>query len=265
MFGTIAPRFRSLVTTIAQAFSIPLASGHAFTIGVDMSNAPFGTGPSFLRVIRLPDSATVLLIDKDGMVTLGRPTQSSNGQGGHGKALSLLGNSSEMLSVTTFSGTGGIELVGGGGFGPLRLATTGNQQVQLLPNGAGGSLAKAGAAGAVVWTTQGITSQAGAHWTLQGQSSTTAGRNMAVVDAAWADATDASRKGRLVARACDSTGTDREGWRVESDGTQALVGFFGQSAGARPTVSGSRGGNAALQSLLTSLAGLGLIVDSTSA
>lgn len=42
-------------------------------------------------------------------------------------------------------------------------------------------------------------------------------------------------------------------------------GFFGATAVARPTVTGSRGGNAALASLLTGLANLGLITDSSSA
>ena len=39
--------------------------------------------------------------------------------------------------------------------------------------------------------------------------------------------------------------------------------FFGTSAIAKPTVTGSRGGNAALASLLTALANLGLIVNSS--
>ena len=41
------------------------------------------------------------------------------------------------------------------------------------------------------------------------------------------------------------------------------LGFYGAAAAGQPTVTGSRGGNAALASLLTSLAGLGLIVDSS--
>jgi hypothetical protein len=41
------------------------------------------------------------------------------------------------------------------------------------------------------------------------------------------------------------------------------VGFYGTSAIAKPTVSGSRGGNAALDSLLTQLSSLGLITNST--
>jgi hypothetical protein len=43
------------------------------------------------------------------------------------------------------------------------------------------------------------------------------------------------------------------------------LGFFGATPAARPTVSGSRGGNEALASLLSALGELGLIVDSTTA
>lgn len=43
------------------------------------------------------------------------------------------------------------------------------------------------------------------------------------------------------------------------------VGFNGTSPIAKPTVTGSRGGNAALASLLTALANYGLITDSTTA
>ena len=42
------------------------------------------------------------------------------------------------------------------------------------------------------------------------------------------------------------------------------AGFFGTAPTTKPTVSGSRGSNAALASLLTALAGLGLLVDSSS-
>lgn len=41
------------------------------------------------------------------------------------------------------------------------------------------------------------------------------------------------------------------------------IGFFNTAPGGKPTVSGSRGANAALASLLTGLAGLGLVTDST--
>lgn len=41
------------------------------------------------------------------------------------------------------------------------------------------------------------------------------------------------------------------------------LGFFGATPGAQPTITGAKGGNAALTSLLTALATLGLVVDST--
>lgn len=56
---------------------------------------------------------------------------------------------------------------------------------------------------------------------------------------------------------------------IEIDGALnhdgSTVGFYGTTPAAKPTVAGSRGGNAALASLLTGLAALGLIADSTSA
>jgi hypothetical protein len=42
------------------------------------------------------------------------------------------------------------------------------------------------------------------------------------------------------------------------------VGFYGATPTTKPTVTGSRGGNAALASLLTALAAQGLIVDGSS-
>jgi hypothetical protein len=44
-----------------------------------------------------------------------------------------------------------------------------------------------------------------------------------------------------------------------------VVGFYGVPAVARQTVSGSRGGNAALASVITAMKNLGLIIDSTTA
>lgn len=43
------------------------------------------------------------------------------------------------------------------------------------------------------------------------------------------------------------------------------IAFFGGAAVGKPTITGSRGGNVALQNLLAQLAGLGLITDSTTA
>lgn len=51
--------------------------------------------------------------------------------------------------------------------------------------------------------------------------------------------------------------------RVSAGGAADGVGFHGTAPIAKPTVTGSRGGNAALASLLTALANYGLIVDGT--
>jgi hypothetical protein len=58
--------------------------------------------------------------------------------------------------------------------------------------------------------------------------------------------------------------TFHEGLRVGSNGSAAQISFFGGSLATKPTVTGSRGSNAALASLLTALAGLGLLTDSSS-
>jgi hypothetical protein len=53
---------------------------------------------------------------------------------------------------------------------------------------------------------------------------------------------------------------------LNTDGALAVgggAGFNGAAPAAKPTVSGSRGGNEALASLLSALAGMGLITDST--
>jgi hypothetical protein len=52
---------------------------------------------------------------------------------------------------------------------------------------------------------------------------------------------------------------------VVGDTTTRTVGFYGSGGQAQQTVTGSRGGNAALADLLTKLANLGLIVDGTTA
>jgi len=49
------------------------------------------------------------------------------------------------------------------------------------------------------------------------------------------------------------------------DGAANQVGFYGASPASKPSVTGSRGGNAALASLITALATLGLVTDNTTA
>lgn len=69
---------------------------------------------------------------------------------------------------------------------------------------------------------------------FQAQSSTTNARNQGLVTSTWASATDASRKGQVSLWAYDATAA-REGLRVETDGSNALIGFLGTAAVAQQT------------------------------
>ena len=75
---------------------------------------------------------------------------------------------------------------------------------------------------------------------------------------------------RLRVKGASSTSSDYALVVLNSSSTAMLVvrndnrlGFFGATEVARPTVTGSRGGNAALASALTALASLGLVTDSS--
>lgn len=103
----------------------------------------------------------------------------------------------------------------------------------------------------------------GVTFSLTAESTANDARGLASLIAYWVTATDASRKARVSFFVNDTAA--REALRLEASGTAPMVGFLGAAAVARPTVTGSRGGNAALASLLTALASLGLITDSTTA
>jgi hypothetical protein len=67
----------------------------------------------------------------------------------------------------------------------------------------------------------------------------------------------------VILRTDDSAGTSQNHLRVGTNATGTAVGFHSTAPIAKPTVTGSRGGNAALASLLTALANYGLITDSS--
>lgn len=97
---------------------------------------------------------------------------------------------------------------------------------------------------------------------LQAETSTTPKTNLLFFNASWYDITHASRTGRFQAFIADYA-SSREFLRAEANGSALAMSFFGVSAVTRPTVTGSRGGNAALASFLTAMQSLGLIIDST--
>lgn len=98
---------------------------------------------------------------------------------------------------------------------------------------------------------------------LLGESDTTTQQLMGRVRSTWQTATHASRKARVTFSAYDTA--ERDALMIEADGSNPMIGFLGTAPVAKPTVTGSRGGNAALADLLTKLAAFGLITDGSSA
>lgn len=90
-------------------------------------------------------------------------------------------------------------------------------------------------------------------------------RGAAILRGQLTTAAAATWVGRATLYAADYNNAGREILRGEGTGSAAAIGFLGAAAITRPTVTGSRGGNAALASALTALANLGLITDSTTA
>jgi len=92
-------------------------------------------------------------------------------------------------------------------------------------------------------------------------TTTSALRRVYTIDHSWTDSTDATRKSRVKLSVHDTA--SREAIRMEADGTESRLSFFGATAVVKPAVTGSRAGNVALQRLLIALADLGLIKDQT--
>lgn len=95
------------------------------------------------------------------------------------------------------------------------------------------------------------------------ESSTTADQPVGYMEARWTVATHASRRSEITFLVFDAS-SFRVPLTMGTTGSASAVGFHGSTPIAKPTVTGSRGGNAALASLLTQLASYGLITDSSS-
>jgi hypothetical protein len=100
----------------------------------------------------------------------------------------------------------------------------------------------------------------GSGFQFQLDSSTTANRVVAEIDALWATATDATRKARVVHYVYDTVA--REAFREEADGAQALLGFLGAAAVAQQSIGAAATDAASTQTLAnnirTALINLGL-------
>ena len=108
--------------------------------------------------------------------------------------------------------------------------------------------------------------------TIAGNNTGSAGGSVAIVKNAASNIIAIGNKSAILGGAYDATpylfhnGTLNTHGNTQVNGNLAItgnIGFYNTAPAAKPTVTGSRGGNAALASLLTALAGLGLITDSS--
>lgn len=99
--------------------------------------------------------------------------------------------------------------------------------------------------------------------TFFAESATVVNRNLGRLYFEWVTATDSGRasKGRVTAF-YETTERTALSWAATS--SEAQLGFFATTPAGKQTVTGSKGGNAALDSLLDALVAYGLITDSTS-
>lgn len=77
----------------------------------------------------------------------------------------------------------------------------------------------------------------------------------------WADSADATRKGRLILQADDYAGA-REGLRIEADGSEVILGFYGTTGTQRLAVTGTTVSEI-LSQLLDAVAQTGLVENQT--
>lgn len=260
-FNTLtALKYQAAGSTIAAAYAHGVANtAHNLTISTGFGNA------STNHTIRI---ATANWTDGSGTGaihlvagTVGLATTSlSVARGPSGGAVNIFGGG---LNVGTASGaatgeiraSGGLALGGASGATPGQIIaslstsiTNTSSRVLILEHNTSGTPA----------------ANFGIGVALRLQDEIAVQRDAAQIVASWRTTPSGGvRRGQLSILAYDQTAA-RTGLIVSSDGSGAMLGFYGASPLGRQTVTGSRGGNAALTSLLTVLANLGLIIDSTS-
>lgn len=177
---------------------------------------------------------------------VGGGSTTGNAQAG----VSGLSDSGAGVQGTSNTGPAVLGILTGPGFGGVEARYTGSnvgqQQLMTLRNN----------------TTGTVVAGTGVQFNIYGKSATVADRLIGQLTAVWGVATDAVRTGLVRITAGDSGGA-RVGLAVGSSGSAPMLGFFGATAAIRPTVTGTQNGNPALASMLTGLAGLGLLTDSS--
>ncbi len=163
--------------------------------------------------------------------------------------LNIVDNTASGMTLTQNS-SGGINLVGHG-LGGIHLTESTAGHIALTANGTGGvSLTDNGTGGI------GITAaSSGGITMLAGNSGLTSPTGVSITEAGAGAGTGVTIQSNL--RSVDI----EAGAKLSLNANQ--LSFFSATGTGKPTITGSKGGNAALASLLTALAGFGLIVDST--
>lgn len=121
------------------------------------------------------------------------------------------------------------------------VASAGQYSIALTGTGANAKISYSDAATATIYDLLTLAKNSsgtgaaglGVRIVLAAKSSTTVDTPQGAVDASWATATHASRKGRLSLSAYDTA--IREGLRVEASGSAPMLGFFGAAAVTKPT------------------------------
>ena len=142
----------------------------------------------------------------------------------------------------------------------VTLPTTGQRKQWVFQNGTSGgqNVGIKGGAGSTMWVPPGYEVEV---WS-DGANLNSSGRLVPTLRVGGAD-----RNGIILTAGNPATGVSTitmGGSGGLQFGTMSL-GFQGATPVAKPTVTGSRGGNAALASLLTALASMGLVIDSSTA
>jgi len=100
---------------------------------------------------------------------------------------------------------------------------------------------------------------------FQAENSTSLDTDYAVIEATTPNITSGAMNGRLRFGIQQNASGLAVCFDMRGDAGGIQLGFYGATPVAKPTITGSRAGNAALADLLTSLASQGIIVDSSSA
>lgn len=223
---------------VGAAFDWSLTNGSPVTLPDENTIRWSSTGQD--PTITGSDDGQLLLLAEE--ITLGVPLTSTVSAG-----MNINSSSAVVENVSTFSVRG--DNLGSADF-EITTALTASSSTTAIRGGlnlgtgtgaTGGQISASGSAGF------GVGAQSNVRLIVRGQDATSSNFALFVQDSAAA-----------------TLFSVRDDGAVQVAKSGAAIGFYGSAGTTKPTVSGSRAGNAALASLLTALSNLGLLTDSSS-